>query len=206
MSAHWPKRCTGMMALVRWVILALASSTSRLKHTGQISQNTGTATRRDTAPAVAKKVKAGQSTSSPGLMFRAMRANSRASVPEETASACLTPTIAATSRSKASISGPMMKRPWRSTCWKAACNSCSRGRFWALTSSRGTGMGGRPYLWPQNAPLPRAVCRWAQPNAGPGPWLPLGQASMKPRSATVPCQGPLSQPKSARQEAYSAAL
>ena len=137
-SAHWPKRCTGMMAFVLAVIFAFASFTSMLKQIGQMSVKTGTPPSRETAPAVAKKVKAGQSTSSPGCKSIAMSASSSASVPEETEMACFAPVMAATSFSNCSISGPMMKRPCCSTRVKAAWSSGSSGRFWALTSRRGT--------------------------------------------------------------------
>ncbi len=65
-AALWPKRCTGTMARVREVIFFRASFTSMLKQTGQTSTKTGVAPVWETQPAVAKKVKAGQSTSSPG--------------------------------------------------------------------------------------------------------------------------------------------
>ena len=73
-----------MMALVFGVILALASARSMLKQTGQESTKTGVAPTRLTQPAVAKKVKVGTSTSSPGPTSRTMRARRMASVPEET--------------------------------------------------------------------------------------------------------------------------
>ena len=138
MSALWPKRCTGMMALVFEVILAAALTASILKQIGQESTKTGVAPVRATQPAVAKKVKVGTRTSSPGPMPRAISANKMASVPEEQPMPCFASTMAAHSFSKASTSGPMMNWPDLRTLVKAAVSSDSSGRFCALTSSNGT--------------------------------------------------------------------
>jgi hypothetical protein len=54
MSAQRPKRCTGMMALVRGVIFDAADSGSRLKVMVSASTKTGRAPRRTITPADAK--------------------------------------------------------------------------------------------------------------------------------------------------------
>ena len=71
-----------MMARVRGVILFSTWAGSRLYVTGSMSTNTGRAPVRQTAPAVAKKVKVGRMTSSPGPISRPCRASDSASVPE----------------------------------------------------------------------------------------------------------------------------
>ena len=43
MSAAWPYRCTGTIALVRGVIARRTASTSRLQLTGSMSTSTGVA-------------------------------------------------------------------------------------------------------------------------------------------------------------------
>ncbi|OQA35002.1 MAG: hypothetical protein BWY56_01808 [Acidobacteria bacterium ADurb.Bin340] len=80
-----------MMALVRGVRAASMASGSALKVTGSRSTKTGFAFNRATTPAVAKKVKLGMMTSSPGFRSRAMRATSRASVPLDMPMACFAP-------------------------------------------------------------------------------------------------------------------
>ncbi len=62
-----------------------------LKVAASMSQNTGVAPSRLTTSAVAMKVKGVVKTACPGPMPRAMRAMSRASVPEAQPTACLTP-------------------------------------------------------------------------------------------------------------------
>ena len=64
-----------------------------------MSTKTGRAPSRDTAPAVAKKVKAGQITSSPGPMSSAISASSSASEPEPQVIANRASQNAASSRS-----------------------------------------------------------------------------------------------------------
>ena len=70
-----------MIARVRGVIRAATSSGSRLSVSGSISAKTGVAPRRATASAVAKKVNAGQMTSSPAPMPIASITSTSASVP-----------------------------------------------------------------------------------------------------------------------------
>ena len=82
MSADWPYRCTGMIALIRPPVARLIScrrsdthcssmkactaAGDRLKVSGSMSQNTGRAPTRAIVPAVAKKVNGEVITSSPG--------------------------------------------------------------------------------------------------------------------------------------------
>ena len=122
MSAPRPNRCTGMIALVRGVIAAAACAGSMLNVAGSMSTSTGVAPTRTTAPAVAKNENVVVTTSSPALMPSAISASSSASVPDDTAIACLTPSSAASSRSRPSISGPMMKR-WLSQTRVTAASS-----------------------------------------------------------------------------------
>ena len=88
MSAHWPNKWTGMIALVRLVMAASILAASMLNVTGSMSTNTGRAPSRAMQPAVAKNVYGVVTTSSPSLMSSAMSASSNASVPDETPSAC----------------------------------------------------------------------------------------------------------------------
>ena len=103
-----------------------------------MSTRTGRAPTRQIVPAVAKNEYVVVTTSSPGPMFSAMRAASSASVPEETPMAACTWSIAASSRSSASISGPPMKRWLSQTVEMAARISSRMGAYWAWRSSRGT--------------------------------------------------------------------
>src|SRR2546428_2171042 len=76
-------------------------------------------------------------TSSSAPIPSAIRASSTASVPDDTAIACLIPSIRASSCSSASISGPMMNR-WLSATRVRAARICSRsGRYCAWRSSNG---------------------------------------------------------------------
>src|SRR5581483_6135032 len=106
-----------------------------------MSTRTGLAPTRDTQPAVAKNEYVGVMTSSPCVMSSVISASRIASVPDDTASACLTPSIAASSRSSASTSGPMMKRWLSATRVIAARISSRSGRYCACRSSNGTFMG-----------------------------------------------------------------
>src|SRR5687767_6229851 len=54
-SAHFPKRCTGRIALQREPIFDSRSVESKLKWRLSMSTNTGRAPRREITPAVAKK-------------------------------------------------------------------------------------------------------------------------------------------------------
>ena len=141
MSAASPKRCTGMMALVRGVIAARVCAGSMLNVAGSMSTSTGVAPTRTIAPAVAKNENVVVTTSSPAPMPSAMSASRSASVPDDTAIACFTPSRAASSDSSASISGPMMKRWLSHTRVTAVSISSRKGRYWASRSRRGTGMG-----------------------------------------------------------------
>ena len=123
--------------------LRATSARSRLKVWGSTSHHTGVAPRRATEPAVAKKVKAGSRTSSPGPTSRAINPRRRASVPEETPKACLTLSASAQDRSKASSSGPIMNWLDPKTLSKAARRSAAKARFCGPKSRRGTGVIGQ---------------------------------------------------------------
>jgi hypothetical protein len=84
-----------MIARVRFVTFFLTRSGLTLNDCGSMSTNTGFAPSRAIDPAVAKKVKLGQITSSPGLTPSAISAQSSASVPLETPIACLVPQYSA---------------------------------------------------------------------------------------------------------------
>ena len=71
-----------MIALVAVVILPITSAGLRLNVSGSTSTNTGLAPSRQTAPAVAKNVKLGRITSSPGPMPSTISASSSASLPD----------------------------------------------------------------------------------------------------------------------------
>ena len=106
MSAAWPNRCTGMMALVRPVMSGSMPPGSRLKHSGHESVNTGLAPTRTIDPAVAKNVNDGQITSSPGPIPSAISATRMASVPEDMPTPKRAPATAAAALSNCSTSGP----------------------------------------------------------------------------------------------------
>ena len=89
-------------------------------------------------PAVAKNEYVLVTTSSPAPMFSAIMAASSASVPDDTPTASFTSSIAASSRSRPSTSGPMMNRWLSQTRVMAASTSSRIGRYWAWRSSSGT--------------------------------------------------------------------
>ena len=91
MSAHWPYRCTGMMALVLGVMAASIFFGSMQRVLGSQSTNTTVAPTTHAASAVAKKVLGWVMTSSPGPMPRAMSVSQIASVPLPTPMAYLWP-------------------------------------------------------------------------------------------------------------------
>src|SRR5260370_17974941 len=140
MSADWPKRWTGMIALVRGVMRVSASATSMLKVSGQESAKTGVAPTRAIHPAVAKNVNDGQITSSPAPISSAISASRIPSVPEETPMACGTSTTAARLRSRSSTSRPKMNWPEFSTHSNASFSFGASGAFWSWRSRRGTFM------------------------------------------------------------------
>jgi hypothetical protein len=77
MSATWPYRLTGMMALVRGVTLASISPASMLQVSGSMSTNTGLAPSSTITSAVAAKVKGVVMTSSPRQAQRHQRDQQR---------------------------------------------------------------------------------------------------------------------------------
>ena len=141
MSAAWPNKCTGMIALVLSVTRPAAAARSMLKSVSIESTNTGVAPVRAIAPAVAKNVNDGHSTSSPGPMPSVISESSSASVPELTPMACLAPTDSAATDSNPATSGPRMNCDESSTRAKAAFSSAASGWFCALRSSSGTLIG-----------------------------------------------------------------
>src|SRR5215211_228502 len=138
-GAGRPKRCTGTTAFVLRVILAATSSGSSTSVCGSISAKTGVAPVRAIASAVAKKVKAGQTTSSPEPTPSASSAMTIASVPLATLTASGTPRYAAASCSKASTLGPSTKRLDTSTSSMTRRNSGSSASYWAFVSASGIG-------------------------------------------------------------------
>jgi hypothetical protein len=81
MGAAWPYRCTGMMARVRGVRADSTLAGSSSSASSSTSAKTIFAPARRTASAVAMKVFAGTTTSSPCPIPSARRATSSASVP-----------------------------------------------------------------------------------------------------------------------------
>ena len=127
-----------MIAFVAGVQAASTIDTSRLNVAGSMSTNTGRAPSRAIDPAVAKNEYGEVTTSSPGPIFSAISAASNASVPDDTPMACRTRSIAASSRSSASTSGPMMKRCESQTRVMAASTSSRMPAYCAFRSSSGT--------------------------------------------------------------------
>src|SRR5882672_7075219 len=109
-----------------------------LKVPGSISTNTGRAPTRAIVPAVAKKVYGLVKTSSPAPMSSAIRAISRASVPDEMPMPNLQPEYAAVAASSVFTSGPRMKYCDSLTRSSAASSSRLSARYWGLRSSSGT--------------------------------------------------------------------
>ena len=138
MSALWPNRCTGMIALVRGVIAAATAPASMLNVAGSMSTNTGARPPGRSQPAVAKNENGVVTTSSPGPMSSAIRAASSASVPDETPMACGIPRYASSSRSRPSTSGPRMKRCLSQTRVIASSTASRSGAYCAWRSSSGT--------------------------------------------------------------------
>src|SRR3954470_2741368 len=103
-----------------------------------MSANTGFAPRRQTALAVAKNVKLGTITSSPGPMPRASSTSSSASLPEAQPTACSVPQYSAIAASNFAQAGPCTNAPLRETSAIAASSSAWRRLFSRVTSSIGT--------------------------------------------------------------------
>ncbi len=107
-----------------------------------MSTNTGVAPTRAMAPTVAKNVYGVVMTSSPGPMFSTIKHASKASVPEETPTACEQLLYSAIAFSHSSTLGPRMK------CWDsitsaiAASTSALIVAYCALRSSSGTCISG----------------------------------------------------------------
>src|SRR6185503_13207966 len=116
-----------------------------LRVTGSTSANTGRAPARRMARAVKAAVRGEVITSSPAARPSASRASWIASVPLTTAMACRAWSEAASSRSKASPSGPRMNQPESRTRATAASISGRKAATCALRSPKGTAvMSGTP--------------------------------------------------------------
>src|SRR4029450_12763159 len=89
------------------------------------------------ASALAMKVLAGVTTSSPGPTPTARSASSRADVPESTPTACATPQYAASSSSKAATSPPRMKSQFVSTRAQEPATSAEIASTWGRRSTNG---------------------------------------------------------------------
>ena len=127
-----------MIALVAWLILPIKSPGLMLNVVGSMSTNTGRAPSRHTAPAVAKNVKLGITTSSPGPIPSAINGNNSASLPDAQPTACATPQYAATAASNRAHAGPCTNAPDRQTSAIAASSSARSRSFSRETSSIGT--------------------------------------------------------------------
>ncbi len=136
-SAICPYRCTGTTARVAGPTAANAACGSRRYVSGRQSARTGRAPILATAPAVAMKVLAGTTTSSPGPTPLARRASSTASVPLPTPTQCATPPNSAYSRSKAATSSPPMNAVFASTRSNPARTSSATSAWAALRSTSG---------------------------------------------------------------------
>ena len=90
---------------------------------GSMSTKTGWAFNRATTPADAKNEKGDVTTSSPDPTPSAISATSSASVPEDTPTACGTPSIPASAFSNAPFAGPRTKRPVAKTSSTARATS-----------------------------------------------------------------------------------
>ena len=105
-STIWPNRWTTMIARVRGVMAASMAAGEMLNVTGSMSTKTGVPPALWMVPAVAKKVKAGVMTSSPGFRSSASKGSSRASVPLAQPIPCLACDSRAISASRAAPRGP----------------------------------------------------------------------------------------------------
>ena len=126
------------MAFVLGPTFFSASAKLILKVCASTSTQTGTAPKRATDPAVAKKVNAGNKTSSPGPIPRAMSGKSKASVPEDTPIACFTFKNSAQDFSKASRRGPMIKAFDFITSLKVDSYAGAKASFCGPRSNNGT--------------------------------------------------------------------
>src|SRR5262249_12385721 len=138
-GAHWPNRCTGMMAATRGEAAARATSpASRLNVAASLSAKIGRAPSRAIDEAVAKNENDDVTTASPGLTPSACSASMRASVPEATPTAWRAPQRAAISRSSCSTTGPRMNRWLSSTSRTAASISARIASCCLVRSKKGT--------------------------------------------------------------------
>ena len=134
------------MARVRSVTLDSNCAGSRLYVTGSISTKIGVAPTRAIAPAVAKKVYGVVMTSSPCPIPSAMRQMSKASVPEETPTACEQLLYRAMAFSHSCTLGPRMKCCDSITSATARSTSALIAKYCALRSNKGTFMSWSSFL------------------------------------------------------------
>ena len=138
MSAHCPNRCTGMIAFVLDVIADATASASMLNVAGSMSTNTGPRAQPGDRAGGREERKRRRDDFVAGPIPSAIKAASRASVPDDTPMACGMRRNASSSRSRPSTSGPRMK------CWVsqtrviAASTSPRNGANCAVRSSNGT--------------------------------------------------------------------
>ena len=126
------------MALVLGPTFFSASAKLILNVCASTSTQTGIAPRRTTDPAVAKKVNAGNKTSSPGPMPKAISGKSKASVPEDTPRACFTFKNSAQDFSNASRRGPIINAFDFMTSLKVDSYAGAKASFCGPRSNKGT--------------------------------------------------------------------
>jgi len=112
-----------------------------------MSTKTGTPPKRWIALAVAKNVKLGQITSSPGSISIAIKANSNASLPDAQPIANSVSQISATDCWRDSTYGPPMNRPESMICETDSMISALRGELPRPTSSSGALVAGEQAVW-----------------------------------------------------------
>src|SRR3954471_16415446 len=137
-GAGRPNRWTGMIAFVRAVTRRATSSGSRFIVAASTSAKTGVAPTRAIDSGVAKNVKAGQITSSPGPMPSPSSTSTSASVPLPQPTVSGTPRYSAASSSNAFVVGLKTRAPLSRPSAKAAFSSGISGAYCAFTSTSGT--------------------------------------------------------------------
>ncbi len=137
-SAIWPNKWTGIIALVFSVTADSISSGSILNVFASISTNTGFAPVRVIQPTVAKNVNGVVITSSPEPISRLIKLFRMASVPLEAPTANLQSLIAAIFSSNSATFGPPMHRCDSRTSETVANISSFMVAYCAFRSSKGT--------------------------------------------------------------------
>ena len=139
MSGTCPYRPTGMMALVRGVILASMPAASILQVSASMSAYTGLAPSSTMTSAVATKVKGVVMISSPAFTPNAISAISRASVPLATVMQWRAPVKSARRCSSSLTSGPMMYWPWSRTAWMRPFTDSRSDAYCVFRSMKSSG-------------------------------------------------------------------